>query len=99
MKFLKRISDEHGFFIKWRNPDRFPYNIVKRTIMGLVYGNENGMVYSPHGAGAPLLDYSTINPPRLVNFSGISTYMPNKPRRFVIVNMEKESGRTSYNAK
>ena len=86
MMFLESIKEKYGFNVVWypKNLRSFSIDFSKINLNGIglwSYNFKNGKVVAAHHRNT--WDYDIINPPRLVNFNGIKTYVPNKPIEYV----------------
>ena len=86
LNFLNETKRKYGYMYVWRkdlesfsvdyshiNDNGIGFWAMRRTKKGLV------RVPNRYNKDQP---YANIYPPRKVNFSGVSTFVPNKPKRF-----------------
>ena len=103
LKFLEETKQNYGYKLTWRR-DRQSFSVDYSDI------NDNGIgFWSMRRANRGQVripnvynrdqPYANIYPPRRVNFSGISTFVPNKPERFCDVRYGKGRWRKEMQCK
>ena len=103
LSFLDETKKKHGFMYYWRkDKESFSVDFSNMNDNGIGFWSmrivRNNMVRVPNN-GSPDQPYSNIYPLRAVNFSGISTFVPNKPELYCDVQYGKGKWRKELTCK